>query len=195
MATRGSSEQCRNVSLPTDSLRYWPLRTPLWTPAAPHAFVGVFSFNHGSTSCARRDLLRALFTRWSRSSTVEVLVRFVMPTLSVNEFASDSMSIDVMFMPIPSYRRELIGKYLLQNAFFRWSLRTLPRTVTWIVRADDDAIWSPFALSWRLHALSQQAVEEPIIYGSFKVPLPHVTPFAPDLHVNALLFSMHVLCC
>ena len=94
-----------------------------------------------------------------------VALRFVM---AVDEADDDAARGDVLLFRLPNASRRLLGKVLLQNAFFRFGLDPRHR-LRWIGRADDDALFNATVVVddlWRLRCTP--GVGEYVAYGPFR---------------------------
>ena len=118
--------------------------------------VGVLSFNH-STRASRRQWIRIL-----AGDDASARLFFVLP---LDEPDSDSHFDDVLSFPIASADRFVIGKLLLQNAWYRFAVRELPKHVVWIARMDDDAAASLPAIAGQLDRLDVRPNEDRVVYG------------------------------
>ena len=94
--------------------------------------VGVLSFNLPQRR-ARRDALRVLCP-----STPQVHVRYILPLDGEEDASEAQLHDDVWRMAIATAARSRIGKFLLQNAFFR-RVASSSRRYRWVARIDDDA--------------------------------------------------------
>ena len=121
--------------------------------------LGVFSFSHLAGAAQRRSALRRLMPSSSAAT-----VRFVM-LASERELAMEKLAhgdiwdFDLTGAGDMRSWREL-GKYLLQNAFFRLAVSAEQPSYRFIGRADDDAVFNVSGVAarlasvWRLYAAS-----------------------------------------
>jgi hypothetical protein len=120
--------------------------------------VGVLSFNY-SGRAARRQWIRRLSDPGSTSR-----ILFALPSDQPDE---DSEMDDVLHFQVAAIDRSVIGKYLLQNAWFCFAT-TLPDHVLWVARMDDDAIVSGTAIATRLTRLPMNLHLDHVVYGPFR---------------------------
>jgi len=147
-------ERCPGARAPLRCLSSEPL-LPL--DRAVHVLLGVFSHATSKGSKLRRDFMRA-----TRVHHLAIEQRFVMsadeePNISAAERR------DISFLRIGGSRYlSLIGKFLLQNAYFRWAM--CHRQLRLIGRLDDDVFFNSSEMVGRLLGADLGC---PIIFGAF----------------------------
>ena len=135
--------------------------------------VGVMTFNHTGRA-ARRAKIRQLCHTGDSSALF-----FVIPADSPDV---DTDRPDMLRLHVPAVRRGVSGKYLLQNAYFRSAAASLPKTVRYVARMDDDAIVNAAAIEAQLRIVdAARERDELVFYGPFRnwCPLAPASPACP----------------
>ena len=114
--------------------------------------IGIMSYK-GAVPLARRQQVRRLIHVEPGAA-----VRFVMSNSTPDR---DAASPDMLLLPVVDGGRTL-GTYLNVNAFFRYALSLRPR-ITFIGRADDDALFDPPTILAELRAFGPAS----LVYGPF----------------------------
>ena len=136
--------------------------------------VGVMTFNHTGRA-ARRAKIRQLCHTGDSSALF-----FVIPADSPDV---DTDRPDMLRLHVPAVRRGVSGKYLLQNAYFRSAAASLPKTVRYVARMDDDAIVNAAAIEAQLRIVdAARERDELVLYGPFRnwCPLAPASPACPN---------------
>ena len=107
----------------------------------PKSGVGGGAYSLLSTRIHLRKQLRA---HYRQGADERAVVRFVQPA---DEAEGDAESDDMLLLEVDRRNRSVIGKFLLQSAFFRFALLPQHR-LRYIGRADDDAIVNVSRLCW-----------------------------------------------
>ena len=142
--------------------------------------VGVLSFNNTGLR-ARRDALRAIIS--SPADGVSVVFAIPADQPDTDKDASDvlrlqmpagtcSIACILHCLHLPSIlscahnravRRSKLGKYFLQNAFFRWAVQ---QPFDYLARADDDAAFNATAIATYLGVFrASHAEAQYVVYG------------------------------
>ena len=127
-------------------------------PIRASLLLGVLTFNLKGR-LARRNAIRTLSVADER-----VVVRFVM---AADEAESDVSEGDVLLFKLRNASRRLVGKLLLQNAFYRYALDPC-HTITYIGRAYDDALFNTSVIMDDLSRLQNSYASGHVAYGPFR---------------------------
>ena len=93
-------------------------------------------------------------------------VFFVLPADSDDV---DAHHADMLRLPIAAQGRRTSGKFLLQNAFYRAAVASLPSSVSYVARMDDDALVNASDIAAQLALVEAwREPDEMVVYGPFQ---------------------------